>query len=72
MEHGNYAVFAHKGSLDKLGETYDFIYNEWVKNGEYELISDYDFEYYDERFNHKDMNDPESTMFIYIPVKKRG
>lgn len=66
-----YAVFEHKGSLENLGNTYNFIYEEWLKNSEYQLVAMYDFEYYDEKFNHKDMNDPESKMYIYIPVKKK-
>lgn len=61
-----YAVFTHKGAVDNLGETYDYIYRKWLPNSEYEIISDgYDFELYDERFD----NTENSELDIYIPVK---
>ena len=29
---GSYALFTHKGMLDKLAETYDLIYSTWLPN----------------------------------------
>ena len=62
-----YAVFTHKGSVDKILETYQAIYAVWQPKSGYELIKAPDFEYYDERF---DPDNPEaSELDIYIPIK---
>ena len=62
-----YAVFTHKGSVDKVLETYQAIYAVWQPKSGYELIKAPDFEYYDERFN---PDNPEaSELDIYIPIK---
>jgi AraC family transcriptional regulator len=62
-----YAVFTHKGSVDKILETYQAIYAVWQSKSGYELIKAPDFEYYDERFN---PDNPEaSEVDIYIPIK---
>lgn len=62
-----YAVFTHKGSLDKIPETYQAIYAVWQPKSGYELIKAPDFEYYDERFN---PDHPEiSELDIYIPIR---
>jgi AraC family transcriptional regulator len=61
-----YAVFSHKGSLDTLGETYDYIYKTYLPKSGLALAQADDFEYYDQRFN---PGDPaHSEMFIYIPL----
>ena len=61
-----YAVFTHKGLLFNLGETYNYIFTEWVKNCGYEINTMLNFEWYDDRF--KD-NDPASEFDIYVPIK---
>jgi len=61
-----YLVFTHKGSVDELGKTYDFIYGTYIPNSTYEIASMVDFELYDERFN---PNSPDSELDIYIPIK---
>jgi AraC family transcriptional regulator len=62
-----YAVFTHKGSVEKILETYQAIYAVWQPKAGYELIKAPDFEYYDERFN---PDNPEaSELDIYIPIK---
>lgn len=61
-----YLVFTHKGSVDNLGETYDFIYGKYIPNANYEIQTKVDFELYDERFN---PDSPDSEMDIYIPIK---
>lgn len=61
-----YLVFTHKGSVDKLGETYDFIYGRYLPNSSYEVQAMIDFELYDERFK---PDSPDSEMDIYIPIK---
>ncbi len=61
------AVFTHKGSLDNLSETYDYIYNTWLEKSDYELAEGEEIEWYDSRFK---FGDPESEMDIHIPIKK--
>jgi AraC family transcriptional regulator len=62
-----YAVFTHRGSVDKILETYQAIYAVWQPKSGYELIKAPDFEYYDERFY---PDNPEvSELDIYIPIK---
>ncbi len=61
-----YAVFCHKGSLDTLGTTYDYVYKTYLPKSGLSLAQADDFEYYDQRFN---PGDPaHSEMFIYIPL----
>ncbi len=64
----DYAVFEHKGALDTLQKTYDYIFREWLPASEYEFVNQDDFEIYDERFA---FGKPESIMEIWIPVKKK-
>jgi AraC family transcriptional regulator len=62
-----YAVFTHHGKLDKLGETYDYIYRTWLPQSGYEVHpSKYDMEVYDERF----IADSDDSAFdIYVALK---
>lgn len=63
----NYAVFTHKGSLDTLPHTVNYIWGTWIpKNVEnYRHSGGPDFEFYDERFNPLTRS---GEMDIYIPV----
>lgn len=61
-----YAVFTHKGSVDRLGDTYEYIYGNWFMKSDYERTEDDDFELYDQRFT----NDENSEMEIFIPIRK--
>ncbi|MFC1997523.1 GyrI-like domain-containing protein [Chloroflexota bacterium] len=62
-----YAVFTHNGKLDRLGETYEYIYKTWLPQSGYELHPDkYDMEVYDDRFT----PDSEDSAFdIYVALK---
>jgi predicted transcriptional regulator YdeE/DNA-binding transcriptional MerR regulator len=63
-----YAVFTHHGKLDKLGETYEYIYNTWLPQSGYEVHPDkYDMEVYDERFI---LDSDESAFDIYLALKE--
>ena len=62
-----YAIFTHVGSLDKLRDTYNFIYQTWLPQSGYELTGGPDFELYDEDF--KDFA-PDSRFYIYVPIKE--
>jgi AraC family transcriptional regulator len=61
-----YAVFTHRGSLDKLGDTYSYIYQTWLKDSGCQLSGSLCFELYDERFDPAGAN---SELDIYLPVK---
>jgi AraC family transcriptional regulator len=61
-----YAVFTHKGALNTLGDTYDYIYGTWLPKSGMSFGDADDFELYDGRFK---MGAPDSEMDIYIPVK---
>jgi AraC family transcriptional regulator len=64
----DYAVFEHKGPLDTLQKTYDYIYREWLPASEYEMAPHDDFEWYDYRFK---FGQPDSILEIWIPIKKK-
>ncbi len=64
---GKYAVFTHKGRLDALSMTYDYIWGTWVLCSGYEIDLRDDFEFYDERFLGPDLD--ASEFDIYIPIK---
>jgi AraC family transcriptional regulator len=61
-----YAVFTHRGTLETLGQTYDYIYGTWLPTSGREVADTPDFELYDDRF---DATSPSSEMDIYIPLK---
>lgn len=67
IKKGKYAVFTHKGSLDKLQETYEYIWGTWIPSSKVELDIRDDFEIYDERFKGRD--NPLSEIDICIPIK---
>ena len=63
---GRYAVFTHKGTVDTLIKTYDYIMGSWILFTKEILDDREDFEVYDERF--LGIDNPESRIDIYIPV----
>ena len=67
VDGGKFAVFTHKGSVEKLGDTYDYIYGSWMTKTELEIDERDDMEMYDHRFN--PIEPEKSEMFIYIPIK---
>lgn len=62
-----YAVFAHKGDLTGLKETYAYIYESWLPQSGYKLAAKIDFEYYNEDFKNFA---PDSVFYIYLPILK--
>lgn len=62
------AVFTHTGSLDTLGETYDYIYNKWLPESDYQIASADEVEWYDTRFKY---GEGDSQMDIHIPIEKK-
>lgn len=64
---GKYLRFYHKGLANQVGETYQYIYEEWLPRTEYKLAHHFNFEYYgDENLG---PYNPESITEIYIPVE---
>lgn len=64
---GRYAVFTHRGTVDTLIKTYDYIWGSWILFTKETLDDREDFEIYDERFLGADNAD--TQIDIYIPVK---
>lgn len=62
-----YVVVTHKGSVETLGDAYDYIYAIWLPKSGYELAEADDFEWYDERFLGPDHE--ESEVDIYVPIQ---
>jgi predicted transcriptional regulator YdeE len=63
-----YAVFTHCGSLSRIGESMELIYQKWLPLQGLEPSQGIDFELYDERFLGPE-ND-KTQIDLYIPVKK--
>lgn len=62
-----YAVFTHKGKLDQLDHTMNYIYGSWLPKSGYKLKEAPDLEIYDHRFN---PISEDSEFDIYIPIIK--
>ena len=62
-----YIMFLHKGLANKVGLTYQYIYEEWLPETEYRLPYFYNFEYYGDL--HKGPCNEDSISEIYIPVE---
>jgi AraC family transcriptional regulator len=62
-----YAVF--ETTLPKISETFDYIYNTWLRTSGYQQAAGPYFERYGETFN---PDDPTSKLSIYIPAEKQA
>lgn len=62
-----YAVFEHHGLLDKLHQSYEYIFGVWLQESGYVMAESDSLEIYDERFK---VEQPDSVLEIWIPVKK--
>ena len=62
-----YAIFTHHGKLDKLGETYQYIYDTWLPQSGLVVHPDkFDMEFYDDRF----IPDSDDSAFdIYVAIQ---
>ena len=54
-------------TLSKIGETYEYAFSTWLPENGYKRDTGPDFELYEEDF---DIDDSESILYIYIPIKK--
>lgn len=60
------AAYPHHGKLDKLGETYEALYQGWLPQSGLEVVEPgFDMEYYGKEFDFSD----KSVFYIYVPVK---
>lgn len=64
---GRYAVFTHRGSLQMLPKTFEYIWGTWFLTTDEKLAWREDFEVYDRRFLGYDH--PESEVDLYIPLE---
>jgi len=62
-----YAVFEHKGALDTLHKSYEFIFGVWLPENELEMAEADCLEIYDERFKY---GEKDSILEIMIPIKR--
>ncbi|HOO96830.1 MAG TPA: AraC family transcriptional regulator [Caldisericia bacterium] len=63
---GRWLVFEHRGALDLLRQTKNYIYAEYLPNSEHEP-DNIELEFYDSRFDYK--GSPESVMEIWVKLK---
>jgi len=61
-----YAVFEHKGSLDKLPEVFQYIWHTWLPQSGHEAADAPEFERYSEDYNPK-LNT--GVLEIWLPLK---
>lgn len=61
-----YAVFEHKGSLDTLPQTFQYIWKTWLPKSGHEAADAPEFERYSEDFNPK-LNT--GVLEIWLPIK---
>ncbi|VVN35539.1 hypothetical protein PS862_03274 [Pseudomonas fluorescens] len=62
----HYAVFEHKGSLDSLPQTFQYIWKTWLPQSGYQAADAPEFERYSEDFNPK-LNT--GKLEIWLPLK---
>ncbi len=67
LKGGKYAVFTHRGRVDSLRMTYEYIWGTWLICSGVEIDQREDFELYNERFLGTDYE--QSEIEIYIPIK---
>jgi AraC family transcriptional regulator len=64
-----WAIFTCVGAMpDAIQNTWKRIYSEWLPQAEYEMIQDYDIEYYTEG----NTQSPDYVSEIWIPVRKKS
>jgi AraC family transcriptional regulator len=61
-----YIVFEHKGTLDKLRETYDNVFQVLLPQSGQKVTNLPTMEVYDEKFL---IDSPESVFYIYVPIE---
>ena len=64
-----YAVFTHRGVIQRIGETYQYIYGQWLPESEYNRAPAPFIEAYGEKFCGGTTDDSEFD--IWIPIVKK-
>ncbi len=64
---GKYLQFIHKGFSNKVGYTYEYIYNQYLPDTTHKLTLPFNFEIYGEKF--KGPYNEHSESEIYIPIE---
>jgi AraC family transcriptional regulator len=63
----NYLVFTHYGKLNKLSETYRYIFETWIPQSHYKTHPDkFDMEVYTDEFIH---DSEDSIFYIYVAIE---
>ena len=62
---GNHAVFIHKGTLDTLGETMEYIHRSWMPGSGCQRRDAPELEIYGDRF---DLGSDDSELIICVPI----
>ena len=65
---GSFAKFIHRGRVEKIGETRDYIYAKWLPESDFERAAGPDIERCDSRFN---PTSDDSVMEMFIPVQTK-
>lgn len=63
-----YAIFTHQFKDGGFGEAYRLI-NEWMDESDYTEAASFEIQSYDRRF--KGIDDPESELDFYVPIKEK-
>ena len=63
---GRYLRFIHNGLSKKVGNTYRYIYNQFLPGTDYRLTKPYNFEFFGETYLGPE--NPQSQSEIYIPI----
>ncbi len=63
---GKYALFTHRGPVENIGQTINYLYASWLPKSDYTLRKAPHLEIYDERFKPKS---PESEIDVCVPIK---
>jgi AraC family transcriptional regulator len=61
-----YVVFEHKGSVEKIGGLYEYIYSQYANSGKHKLLFAESLERYDHRYK---AGSEDSIMEIWVPVE---
>jgi len=62
-----YAIFEHHRLMDKMHQTYEYIYSVWLQENGYVMAEADALEIYDQRF---EANEPDSIFENWVPIKK--
>ena len=68
LKEGLYAVFTYKGASSEAGDTFQYIFENWLPNSDYFLDNRPHFELLGEKYKKEDPNSEEE---IWVPIMKK-